>query len=210
MKKLFGIILLCASLSAFASGVSSTSNYNPSAVAITGGTINGTGITGGTINGTGITDGTITNVDGTTQAVGNNSTKLATTAFHYNAHTFLDASLTGDVALTATGSYFDGPSVSQGTSGTWCAVGAVTVSNTAAGDNYYAKLWDGTSIIASSVTRTAGAAVIESVSLSGCINSPAGNIRISVRDINNTANTAIRFNSTGNSRDSTITVFRIR
>lgn len=120
----------------------------------------------------------------------------------------LTASLGADVALNNTVAYFDGPSVAQGTSGTWFASGTVTLIDTASGANFLAKLWDGTTVIASSEVNSNGLNVIRTISLSGVITSPAGNIRISCADI--TATTGkILFNQTGQSKDSTISVIRI-
>lgn len=123
---------------------------------------------------------------------------------------FLTNSLGADVAVNNIANYFDGPSVAQGTTGTWFASGTVTLNDTgAAASNFYAKLWDGTTVISSaSVIRVAAANHRVSMSLSGYIASPAGNIRISVRNADST-NASIEFNRTGNSKDSTISVFRI-
>lgn len=115
-------------------------------------------------------------------------------------------SLSGNVALNNTANYFDGPSVAQGTSGTWWASGTVTVTDTGSAQ-VYCKLWDGTTVIASTVVLF-GANVLQTIGLSGFIASPAGNIRMSCRDISNTTGNII-FNQTGNSKDSTISAFRI-
>lgn len=117
-------------------------------------------------------------------------------------------SLGGDVALNNTANYFDGPSVAQGTAGTWFVSGTVVVLDTAGIATYSVKLWDGTTVIASGSQVGVGASSPMSVSLSGYIVSPAGNLRISAKDITST-NGAIKFNSTGNSKDSTITAIRI-
>lgn len=115
-------------------------------------------------------------------------------------------SLGGDVNLTSTALYFDGPSVAQGTTGTWFASGTVTV-NDASAAGYFAKLWDGTSTYASAaISLAAGANGI--FTLSGTIPNPLGNIRISVRDASN-ATGKIIFNATGNSKDSTIIAMRV-
>lgn len=117
-------------------------------------------------------------------------------------------SLAGDVALNNTGNYFTGPTVGQGTIGTWYASGAVTVDDTAGAANIPVKLWDGTTVIASGFAFVTAANEPVTVSLSGRIASPAGNIRMSCKDSSST-NGVIRFNSTGNSKDSTLTVTRI-
>jgi len=117
-------------------------------------------------------------------------------------------SLAADVSLNNTGSYFDGPSVAQGTTGTWFASGTVTVKDTAGASTYYAKLHDGTTVIASTVVTSEATSHPQSISLSGYLASPAGNIRISVKDISSTSG-KILFNETGNSVDSTLTALRI-
>lgn len=117
--------------------------------------------------------------------------------------------LSGDVSLSNTGVYFTGPSCANGTAGTWFASGTVTLTDTAGAATYDVKLWDGTTVIASTVVGTFGAANTNiPVTLSGIITTPAGNIRISVKDITSTSG-LIKFNASGNSADSTITAIRI-
>jgi hypothetical protein len=148
-----------------------------------------------------------------TPATADNTTKLATTAFvkaNLVSPSQLTASLGADVLLNNTANYFDGPSVAQGTSGTWWASGTVTFTEAVA-SNFYAKLWDGTTVIASSgLTIPSGGAGANpwSISLSGWITNPAGNIRISCRDATATTGKIV-FNFTGNSKDSTVSVYRI-
>jgi hypothetical protein len=113
-------------------------------------------------------------------------------------------SLGADVLLNNTANYFDGPSIAQGASGTWFVSATVSVSD-AGGATYFAKLWDGTTIIASAQGPLN---VSASLALSGFITAPAGNLRISVRDPT-TVNGKILFNASGNSKDSTITAIRI-
>jgi hypothetical protein len=121
----------------------------------------------------------------------------------------LTNSLGADVALNNTTFFFDGPSVAQGATGTWCATGSITARDAAGSAIINAKLWDGTTVIASgrSVTTAANAGVV--IALSGCIASPAGNIRISAQDVTS-INGTITFSLTGLAKDGTITVFRIQ
>ena len=120
-------------------------------------------------------------------------------------------SLSGDVNCNNTGLYFDGPSVAQGSSGTWFASGTVTVGGAglAAGDVFNIKLWDGTTVISSTEATYEGpnGSLSKSVSLSGMLATPAGNLRISVNSATRT--NLILFNASGNSKDSTITAIRI-
>jgi len=120
----------------------------------------------------------------------------------------LTNSLGADVALSNTGLYFDGPSVAQGTSGTWFASGSITLNDTAGGAQYRAKLWDGTTIIASTIFTSGSASFRIQLSLSGIITSPAGNIRISVQDVSSTSG-VIESNVVGNGKDSVLTAIRI-
>ena len=119
----------------------------------------------------------------------------------------ITASLGADVALNNTANYFDGPSIAQGSTGTWFVSGTVTVEDTTAGSVFYAKLWDGTTVIASTVVQS-NATGQATISLSGYLATPAGNLRISVRDTSNTTGKII-FNDSGNSKDSTISACRI-
>lgn len=118
-------------------------------------------------------------------------------------------SLGADVALANTTIYFDGPSVAQGTSGTWLATGTVTIiSGASGGDVYAVKLWDGTTVIASLSSTINSANQAAAVSLSGVLPAPAGNIRISAKPTTHTDG-FISHNNSGNSKDSTITAYRI-
>lgn len=153
--------------------------------------------------------------DGSTLNVGTGGTLgtaayTATTAY-IPSNTQITNSISGDVLLNNTGSYFDGPSVAQGSTGTWFASGTVTVYDPGAQAAVYCKLWDGTTVISSGtvVTNIGGSGLSNSLALSGRLGTPAGNLRISCRDV--TAVTGlIKFNLTGNSADSTITAFRVQ
>lgn len=121
----------------------------------------------------------------------------------------IKASLTADVLLNNIANYFDGPSVAQGSVGTWFASGKVTVSDSVGPTSFFFKLWDGTTVVDSGyVTQTANANYGMLVAMSGIFVNPTGNIRISVRDVNLTTG-KILFNASGNSKDSTITAYRI-
>lgn len=115
--------------------------------------------------------------------------------------------LGSNVALNST-TFTDGPSAAQGTSGTWFASGTVTVLDTAGAQFFLAKLYDGTTVIASGSTQTNGPSQNMTISLSGFITSPAGNIRIAVKS-QAAATSTMRFNDTGLSKDSGISCVRI-
>jgi hypothetical protein len=154
------------------------------------GPASGGGVTSVTC-GTGLTGGTIT-------TSGTCAVSLST------ASNVLGA----DVSLNNTANYFDGPSMAQGTSGAWFASGQVTVIDTAGGANIYCKLWDGTTTIASGAANIGVANGYISIALSGTLVTPAGNLRISCKDITSTSG-KIQFNHTGNSADSSIYGHRI-
>lgn len=116
--------------------------------------------------------------------------------------------LGADVALNNTANYFDAASAAQGASGVWLAIGNVSFLDTAGAATFFAKLWDGTNVKASSAFSTYTANAVGAITLVGVFTSPPGNIRISVKDTTSTSG-AIKFNSSGNSADSTITVIRI-
>lgn len=122
----------------------------------------------------------------------------------------ITAALGSNVAMGTTGTYYDGPSIAQGSTGTWFVSGNVTVENTVGGDVVNVKLWDGTTVIASTRMHLVSVAgtYYGVAHLSGYIASPAGNLRISVSPVGR-ADGAIAFNASGNSKDSTISAFRI-
>lgn len=123
------------------------------------------------------------------------------------ALTTVTKATTANITLTTT-SYFDGPTVSQGSSGTWFASGVVTISSSGGQNVYYSKLWDGTTVIASGTNSNAGgSAFYLQIPLSGVIASPAGNLRISISNF--VAGGVIIFNQSGNSADSFLTAVRI-
>lgn len=121
-------------------------------------------------------------------------------------------SLGADVNLNNTANFFTGPTVAQGTTGTWFASGTVTMggASLAAGDNFIVKLWDGTTVIASTKATYEGPSgtQVKSVSLSGYLASPAADIRISIKCTTNTG-VQILFNTSGESKDSTLSAIRI-
>lgn len=117
------------------------------------------------------------------------------------------SSLSGDVNLSNTGQYFDGPAVTLGAGG-WLVSGTATVTDTAGAANVSAKLWDGTTVIASVRVYVGGGSQSVPIPLSGFISNPAADVKISVRDETSTSG-VIKFNASGNSKDSTITAVRV-
>src|SRR6266404_1299183 len=121
----------------------------------------------------------------------------------------LTSSLGADVTMNVAGTYFDGPSVAQGVTGTWFASGTVTIFDPTTASATNCKLWDGTTIMASVSIDMRAVNTPLPGPLSGFIASPAGNIRISCSRTSGTTG-LIKFNQSGNSKDSTISVFRIQ
>lgn len=170
----------------------------------------GAGLTGGPITSTGTISllssiGTVTQVNSGTGLTGGPITTTGTLAVSLST---LTNSISSDVALNNTANYFDGPSVAQGTSGTWLAVGQATVLINSLGDNIFCKLWDGTTVIDSGSGGGGPVGNRAIIHLSGVLASPSSNIKISCRDPNNTT-AIIKFNDSGNSKDSTVSVVRI-
>lgn len=121
----------------------------------------------------------------------------------------ITASLGADVALSNTGTYFDGPSIAQGSTGTWFASGSVTLNDTVTAPTAIdCKLWDGTTVVASGRSTPVNTSTYVTLALSGYLATPAGNLRISCKDASATTGKII-FNVTGNSKDSTISAFRV-
>ncbi len=130
----------------------------------------------------------------------------ASTSTSTSMFTVVTKATTVDITLnTTSGAYIDGPSVAQGSSGIWFVTGTLSLQGSGS-DNMFFKLWDGTTVINSVGTSNAGAGFFTSVTLSGVMASPAGNLRIS--GIGG-ATTTIKFNISGNSQDSNITAIRI-
>jgi hypothetical protein len=151
----------------------------------------GTGVTSVTC-GTGLSGGTITTT--------------GTCAINLTTATNV---LGSDVLLNNTGTFFDGPSMAQGTSGTWWVSGQVTVQDTAGSATMLCKLWDGTTVISSGVASTTAANGRTVIALSGFLASPVANIRISCEDGTSTSG-KILFNSSGASKDAAIFGHRIQ
>lgn len=154
---------------------------------------------------------TFAGADGSTLNIGTGGT-LGTAAFtaasaYVPSGTQITNSLSANVNLSSGLTYFDGPAVAQGSTGTWCASGTVTLLTGGGADSYKAKLWDGTTVIASAETGITAGGAVGAVSLSGCLSTPAGNIRISIEPNGRTDGTML-FNGSGNSKDSTITAWR--
>ncbi len=116
----------------------------------------------------------------------------------------ITGTLGSDVALSNIATFFDGPSIAQGTSGTWLVIGTVTFGS-GGNSTYYVTLNDGTSTYASAASSSPSTVGSQwnSCTLSAIVTNPAGNLRISVKDTVRTDGN-IKFNVTGTSKDSQI------
>lgn len=157
------------------------------------------------LNGTNVASGTVANArlvgSGATTVAGRTCTLGSTCGFV----TFTN-SIVSNVALTT--AFADGPSVAQGTSGTWYATGHVTLADTAAVGSFICKLWDGTTVM-DSATATGGVTSQNvQIALSGRLASPAANIRISCKDTATTTGLMLA-SASGLGLDSTVTVLEI-
>ncbi|MCW2130184.1 hypothetical protein M2226_008928 [Bradyrhizobium elkanii] len=118
-------------------------------------------------------------------------------------------SLGANVSISNTTSYFDGPTSSQGAAtGTFYVSGYVSLFCSSATNSYTLRLWDGTTVAASTFASSAAANQSVVVHISAIVINPAGAIRISVKNTNNSSS-LMQFNATGDSKDSTISVYRI-
>lgn len=93
----------------------------------------------------------------------------------------LSAALGGDVTLNNASNFFDGPSIAQGSTGTWSVRGSVALEDTGGTAIFECKLWDGTTVL-DEQSISAAANILTHMSLGGIIASPAGNLKISCSD----------------------------
>jgi len=120
----------------------------------------------------------------------------------------LTNALSGDVSLSNTGQFFDGPTVSQGTVGTWFVFGQCLLSDTAGAANFVWKVWDGTTVIVSGANRIETANGATMAAFSGYITNPAASIKFSAKDLSSTSG-KILFNGSSSSKDAILSAIRI-
>jgi hypothetical protein len=120
--------------------------------------------------------------------------------------------LGSDVAMGTVNNFADGPTIAQGTVGTWIVTGQVMVTDTTAiTAGLQCKLWDGTNTYASGAALSSNVAgnLPNTVALSSVVTSPAGNLRISCRNAS-TSTGVIKASQTGIGSDSVISAVRIQ
>ena len=118
------------------------------------------------------------------------------------------ATLGANVTLNNTAAWFDGPSISQGTTGVFLVVAHVTLTNPTTNSNPSARLYDGTTVWASGRSSTWTAGGLICISISALVTNPAGNLRLQGNDPQFT-NTIMSFNASGQSKDTMINAVRI-
>ena len=121
----------------------------------------------------------------------------------------VSAALGADVNISNS-VYTDGPSIAQGTSGTWLVIAKVNFTDTAGACQVKFKLWDGTTIVDSADDHVTATSSFFSCTLAGVISSPAANLKVSaLTNAAGSTTTQFRFNASGNSKDCSITAIRI-
>jgi hypothetical protein len=111
--------------------------------------------------------------------------------------------------MTTSGTYYDGPSVAQGTTGTWFVSGTAVVTQSAnVNDIVTCKLWDGTTVIDSDVMIGPVSAGTVSHHLSGYLATPAGNLKISCSNASHNGG-SIAINNGVDAKASAISAVRI-
>lgn len=118
----------------------------------------------------------------------------------------ISEALGADSSAITTNTFVEIIDVAQGTTGTFLAMVSFTLLCNANSIPFF-KLWDGTTVIASGGVNIGGSAARFPVHLSGLITSPAGNIRLSVNE-NNAGSTVVKYDSSGQGKDTVLTVVR--
>lgn len=117
------------------------------------------------------------------------------------------SSLSANVVLNNATTYFDGPSINVGNVGTWLVIATVSVGDSASAAFYSHKLWDGSTVMASSGGHLTAASISTVFTVSGVITNPAGPVKLSTKSSQTTS--FLAFNISGNSKDCTITAIRL-
>ncbi len=102
-------------------------------------------------NGASVDNSTTPQAVGASGSAGNSPSASPVNHVHAASLTTASAQLGADVTMTNANQYYDGPSVSLA-AGTWWVIAAVTVETTSGATGFTAKLWDGTTVVASSET----------------------------------------------------------
>lgn len=123
--------------------------------------------------------------------------------------TDLTNSLGSDVAMSIANTWYDGPSVAQGVTGTFLVMATITYSSGSQPDQYQLRLTDGTTVFgATPVINSVTTSNPFSLSTSGIITNPVGNIKAQGLNTLN-GNASMVHNASGQGKDCTINVVRI-
>ena len=126
----------------------------------------------------------------------------------YPTLTYLTDALTADVALSTQSAWFTGPSVAQGITGVWLAIGKIVLVDTAGAASVAARLTDGTTVADTGIQFISQANGSVTISLSAIFDTPAGDIHIDGLDGSSTSG-KIAYNATSDGVNSTLKVVRI-
>lgn len=108
----------------------------------------------------------------------------------------ISAALSSDVTMTTAGTFYDGPTNAL-TAAKWLLTGNITLQTTSvsAADQFVCKLWDGTTVVASSevvIGATSSAGVKNTqINLSGVV-TPTGSVTWKISCTSNTASQLIK------------------
>lgn len=117
--------------------------------------------------------------------------------------------LTGNVSLNNVANYFTGPTVAQGSTGTWLALAVVTCVDTGGAATFNARLSDGTNLKGSTQITSAGANSYVTIPLIGQFSAPPGNIRVEVKDATAVTGAISANDGVSGNVNSTLIVIRI-
>lgn len=126
------------------------------------------------------------------------------------ALTTFSAALGADVTLTTQNNVYDAVSVAQGTTGTFLVIGRASVVDAVGSAAVYARLSDGTTVLASSgFVHTVGGTARTELVVTTIVTNPAGNIRLQCANTTRNGGT-ILWNATGQGvGDTRLDVIRI-
>jgi hypothetical protein len=86
--------------------------------------------------------------------------------------------ITADIALPVANTLVTGPSIAQGTAGTWLVGGKLSFIDTASSAKFFGVMTDGTTSFAGGQVQTVGANLPAEINFGAIVGSPAGNLRL--------------------------------
>lgn len=117
--------------------------------------------------------------------------------------------LSSDVTLTTAGTYYDGPTVSQGTTGKFFFLAQASCKNSTGSSPFAARVTDGTTVFGNSsiVYNTSAGARVPAIAF-GIATNPVADLKLQAADLANNG-TKMVFNDSGAGHDSYLLVARI-